>query len=137
MSGLAPLSVGRLVTMSAVLGGKKTVGINELAGIRCGIGRAKGKVVAEPPIIVFRHLLRMLRALCGIVGGMGGICLPNGKRADDGTRKQKSAESTQFEVDKGLGKHRGHNSMVFDGRLYPPKGGDRAEAMKCLPPHLK
>lgn len=82
--GLTPLMLGLLMTVAAVLGGGKGLGINEFTGIGGHEGGQEMSLVAEMIVIFFCHLRT--------VGSSSGRSFVGFAAGDDGTDRQRGCQ---------------------------------------------
>ena len=68
MQRLTPLVVGFLVAMAAVLGLRKSAGLNELVALDGGIAGERDVVLAETKVVCLRYPVRVVLAFEAFVG---------------------------------------------------------------------
>ena len=118
MCGLAPLCICRLVAVAAVLCRQKALRINELAGVRGGVGRQEWLVRAKAIVVVRSDAPRILRALSSrVVDGIGRPRSPRHQAAGNRAHQQNARNNARSSTREKTGKHRANNSIGF--RLSP------------------
>src|SRR5579859_3523306 len=119
MGRLAPLCMGLLVTMPAILGRRKALCIDKLARVRGCIRWLESAVRGKRKFVVCCNVLRVAAALRGgIVCRISRLRRSRGKQADC-TGCQTNTNYTANSRDETMGKHCVHHFTCLGWQLYP------------------